>query len=235
MLEMIEGAILASLYRAVRFYVVAFCVAILGNPGAARAQQFSADIVVQRDAATTPAGRLRILDGKVRIETPEFADGFFLVDAAKPSAYFVRPGARIYMEARQSSQLTRLLVPVDPDDPCRRWQAMAHLAGLADNGDWRCERTGEEMIQGRNAAVFHAVSGAGSGFVGWIDRARRIPLRIGREDGTVIAVENIKDGPQSASSFELPPGFRKFSPEALIEQIKQSDVWVADQKDKPER
>ena len=56
-----------------------------------------------------------------------------------------------------------------------------------------------------------------------------------REDGTVIAIENIKDEPQSVSLFELPPGFRKFSPEALIEQIKQSDVWVADQKDKPER
>jgi hypothetical protein len=190
---------------------------------------------VQRDAATTPAGRLRVLDGKIRIETPEFADGFFLVDAAKPSAYFVRPGARVYMDARQSSQLTRLLVPVDPDEPCRRWQAMAHLAGLADNGDWRCERAGEEMILGRRAAVFRAVSGTGSAFFGWIDRERRIPLRIKREDGTVIAVENIKDGPQSASSFELPAGFRKFSPEALIEQIKQSDVWVADQKDKPQR
>ncbi|WP_052833177.1 hypothetical protein [Bradyrhizobium sp. LTSP885] len=232
---MIESAILAPLYRTVRFWVVAFGVAILGGLGAARAQQFSADIVVQRDAATTPAGRLRLLDGKIRIETPEFADGFFLVDAAKPSAYFVRPGAGIYMDARQSSQLTRLLVPVDPDEPCRQWQAMAHLAGLADNGDWHCERTGEEMIQGRTTAVFHVVVGAGPAFFGWVDRERRIPLRIKREDGTVIAVENIRDEPQSASSFELPAGFRKFSPEALIEQIKQSDVWVADQKDKPQR
>jgi hypothetical protein len=32
---------------------------------------------------------------------------------------------------------------------------------------------------------------------------------------------------QPASSFELPASYRKFNPEALIEQIKQSDVWVS--------
>jgi hypothetical protein len=32
--------------------------------------------------------------------------------------------------------------------------------------------------------------------------------------------------------FEPPSNFRKFSPEALIEQIKQSDVWVAGEQDR---
>src|SRR5580658_7647118 len=97
---------------------------------AAQAQPFSADIVTRHDDVSAPAGRLRVLDGKVRIETTEHPDGFFLVDTVKPSAYFVRPGARLYMEARQSSRLTRLFVPVDPDVPCRQWQAMARLAGM---------------------------------------------------------------------------------------------------------
>lgn len=217
------------LYQATWFGVVV--VGVLSGSLAAQAQQFSAAIVMQRGAATTPAGRLRALDGKVRIETPDFADGFFLLDAAKPSAYFVRPAARIYMDARQSSKLTRLLVPVDPDQPCRQWQAMAHLAGLAEQGDWRCERIGEEEIGGRHAAAFRVVTGSGELF-GWIDRVRKFPLRIKTEDGTIIALEQIKDEPQSAPLFEPPSNFRKFSPEALIEQIKQSDVWVAGEKDK---
>ena len=203
----------------------------MSGSATAQTQQFSADIVIQRGEATTPAGRLRVLDGKVRIEAAELADGFFLIDTAMPAAYFVRPGAHIYMDARQSSRLTRLLVPVDPDEPCRQWQAMAHLAGLTEQGDWRCERTGEELIDGRHANVFHAVSGSGQLF-GWIDPSRRFPLRIKTEDGTVIALEHLKDEPQSASLFEPPPNFRKFSPEALIERIKQSDVWVAGEKDK---
>jgi len=30
----------------------------------------------------------------------------------------------------------------------------------------------------------------------------------------------------AAELFEMPAGLRKFDPRALIEQIKQSDVWV---------
>ncbi|WP_407147101.1 hypothetical protein [Bradyrhizobium sp. ORS 86] len=230
---MMKDVIPAGLRRMMRSRIAAFGVALVASAVAAQAQQFSADIVVQRGAVSSPAGRLNVLGSKIRIETPEFADGFFLVDAAKPVAWFVRPVARIYMEARQSSQFTRLLVPVDPDDPCRQWQSMARLAGLEEGGEWRCERTGEDVIQGRNTTMVRAAPVAGPALLGWIDRERRFPLRIKSEDGTVISVENIRDEPQSAASFELPPRARKFSPEALIEQIKQSDVWVADQKPEP--
>jgi hypothetical protein len=226
MFVMIKGVMFIRLYRAALFVA-----GMLGGSIAAQAQQFSADIVMRRQAASMPAGRLRALDGKVRIETPEFADGFFSVDTTKLSAYFVRPAARIYMDARQSSELTRLFVPVDPDGPCRQWQAMAHLAGLPEQGDWRCERTGEENIDGHQVNGFHAVFGSAQ-ISGWIDRSRKFPLRIKTEDGSVITLEQIKDEPQDASLFEPPSNFRKFSPEALIERIKQSDVWVAGEKDK---
>lgn len=194
---------------------------------AAQDQQFSADIVTRHGDVSAPAGRLRVQGGSVRIETAEHTDGFFLIDTAKPSAYFVRPAARIYMDARQSSRLTRLFVPVDPDAPCLQWQAMARLAGVADEGEWRCERAGEETIDGHSTVAFRALSAAGEEVVGWIDRERKFPLRIKTGDGTLVTLEQIKDEPQPASSFELPANIRKFSPEALIEKIKQSDVWVA--------
>jgi hypothetical protein len=198
---------------------------------AAHAEQFSADLVIVRhDGAAAPAGKLHVLDDKVRLETSELADGFFLIDGARPAAYFVRPAARVFMDARQSSQLTRMFVPVDPDNPCRQWQAMAKLASLTDQGDWRCERAGEEIIGGRNAVEYRAVSGSGPQLVGWIDTARKFPLRIKTKDGAVITAENIRDEPQPAPLFEIPAGFRKFDPQALIKQIRQSDVWVAGQK-----
>lgn len=194
---------------------------------AAQAQQFSADIVTRHDDVSAPAGRLSVLDDKVRIETTELPDGFFVVDAAKPSAYFVRPAAHIYMDARQSSRLTRLFVPVKLNAPCRQWQAMAAVARVAEQNEWRCERMREEIIDGRNTVAFRVLSGAGREYYAWIDRDRQFPLRIKTEDGTLIALEQIKDGPQPASSFEIPANARKFSPEALIERIKQSDVWVS--------
>ena len=194
---------------------------------AAQAQPFSADIVTRHDDVSMRAGRLSVRDGRVRIETAEHPDGFFLVDTVKPQAWFVRPGARVYMEARQSSRLTRTFVPLDPDAPCSQWQAMARLAGGGDKDEWRCERTGIETIDGHSTVAFRALSKTGEAFVGWIDRERRFPLRIRYGDGTLITLEQIKDEPQPASSFELPDAYGKFSPEALIERIRQSDVWVA--------
>jgi hypothetical protein len=197
---------------------------------AAHAQQFSADLVVMQPdsgVAAAPAGKLHVLDDKVRLETPEMANGFFLIDGAGPTAYFVRPATRVFMDAGQSSRLSRLFVPVDPADPCRRWQAMAKLAGSADRGDWRCERTGEETIGGQSTVAYRAVPAPGRELVGWIDAARKFPLRIKTEDGAVVTAENIRDEPQPAQLFEIASGFRKFDPQALIQRIKQSDVWVA--------
>ena len=45
-------------------------------------------------------------------------------------------------------------------------------------------------------------------------------------DGTAVDLKNIQEQPQPASLFEIPPGYRKFDPKALLERIKQSDVWV---------
>jgi hypothetical protein len=199
----------------------------------ARAQSFSADLVIapHDGAAAVPAGKLYVSRTNVRLETPELADGFFLIDAGAPSAYFVRPSMRTFMDARQSSRLTQWFVPVDPDNPCRRWQAMAKLAGMADTGDWHCERMGEEKIGDQRAIGWRAIMSPGQEIAGWIDAARKFPLRIKTEDGAIITTENIRDEPQSVQLFEIAAGFRKFDPRILIERIKQSDVWVAGDKE----
>jgi hypothetical protein len=195
-------------------------------------QEFSADLVTTNgNGAAMAAGKLRVTSDKVRIETPEFADGFFLIDGAKPTAFFVRPAARTFMEARQSSRLTQVFVRVDPEAPCRAWQAMATAAGVADQGGWRCERAGEEMIDGHRAIAYRAASPRGKEFVGWIDPVRKFPLRIKSEVGATVTAQDIRDEPQPAQLFEIPTGFRKFDPQILIQRIKQSDVWVGDEKD----
>jgi hypothetical protein len=198
----------------------------------ARAQQFSADLVVtQSDGVMAPAGKLRVFDGRVRIETPELADGFFIIDSKQPAATFVRPAARVFMDARQSSRLTRLFVPVDPADPCQQWQAMAKVAGVADRGDWRCEQLGQATIDEHDVIAYRAVSAPGREFLGWIDPARKFPLRIKTGDGGVISAQNVRDEPLTAEMFEIPSGFRKFDPQILLRRIKQSDLWVGGQED----
>jgi hypothetical protein len=230
---MMEGPMIVMPSNRAWLSLLALVGFLLCGRAPAQAQQFSADLVTTRGdgAAAVPAGKLRVFNDKVRLEAPELADGFFLIDGARPTAYFVRPAARVFMDARQSSRLTRIFVQVDPSDPCPQWQAMARLAGAADQGDWRCERAGEGAIGGRSTTAYRAVSASGRELFGWIDAVRKFPLRIKTEDGAIITAENIRDEPQPVQLFEIPSGFRKFDPQILIQRIKQSDVWVGDEHD----
>ncbi|WP_245452859.1 hypothetical protein [Bradyrhizobium sp. C9] len=204
-----------------------FAMAVVANaPVPAAAQQFSADLLARKDDTVTAMGTLRVSDRKARIDPAALPDGFFLLDTAKPAAYFVRPAAHVYMKAMQSSPLTQLFIPVDPSDPCRQWLAMAQLSAAVDLATWHCQRDGEEAIAGRNTDIYRVAAPSGLSFTGWVDRARRFPVQIRTADGTVIAADRIRDEPQPAQIFEIPAGLRKFDPQALIRRIQQSDVWV---------
>ena len=225
---MIESSGLVLRPNRLWFGLLAVIVFVVAGAVQSQAQQFSAELVgAQGNAGAVSSGHVRVLGDKVRLETSEIADGFFLTDGTKPAATFVRPRTREFMEARQTSLLALTFVTVDPDDPCRQWQAMAQQAGL-EAQDWRCQRLGEEMIEGRNTIAYRAVSASGRQLLGWIDRERRFPLRVKTEDGTIVTAEHVRDEPQPAELFEIPPGFRKFDPQVLIDRIKQSDVWVAE-------
>jgi hypothetical protein len=195
---------------------------------AAQAGEFSADIV-KRDAAGLAIGaaaKLYVSNHQVRIETPETAAGFLLIDADAGTTYFVRPAQRIFMDAKQSSLLTQIFVPVDAKDPCPRWQAAAGTAGVPNaGGEWRCARIDDEFVGDRRATLYHVASAA-SASRRWIDSDLEFPVKLLAADGTTIALEHIRIEAQPAGLFDLPPGFRKLDPRALIERIKHSDAWV---------
>ncbi|WP_315834369.1 hypothetical protein [Bradyrhizobium prioriisuperbiae] len=214
-------------------YPTLACAVLFGVVGglfsaSASAQQFSADLVTMSDhgGAESRTAKLWVSGDKVRIETPDFADGFFLVEATD-HAYFARPVVRTFMDARQSSRLTQMFVSVDPSDPCRQWQDMAKLSGATEQGEgWHCERTGQATIDGRSVDVVRATVPPHRTIVGWIDPELRFPLKIRMDDGLTISAANLRQAPQPAEMFEIPATFRKFDPRLLIERIKQSDVWV---------
>src|SRR5258708_39632402 len=86
----------------------------------AEAQESSADLLRTAAAGRPDArsGKVFVSNRHVRIETPDLPDGFFIVDGDRDAAYFVRPAQRLFMDAKQSSSLTQILVPVDVRDPC---------------------------------------------------------------------------------------------------------------------
>jgi hypothetical protein len=204
---------------------------VLAQSGIAHAQAFVGDLVVVKPGGhvRAPLGRVAVSDGRIRLETRDLADGFFIVDVDRPSSIFVRPAQRVFMDARRSSALTQVFVPVDPDDACRRWRVMERVAGpslMPASGEWRCERVGPELVDGRETVKYRTISQQGQQSDRWIDVVRRFPIRLDTADGAVVIVDSIVDGPQLPSLFDTPDGFTKFDPLELLERIKQSDVWV---------
>jgi hypothetical protein len=188
--------------------------------------EFSADIV-SRDAngvQSGATGKLYVANSQVRIETPEAAAGFFLIDGQADTALFVRPAQQIFTDARQSSRLTRLFIPVDPNNPCPQWQAAAKSAGVADS-EWHCQVIGTAVLDGRPTTECRVTS-VQDASRRWIDASVGFPVRVRMDDGTSVTLENVRVGAQSADLFAIPATYRKLDPRALIERIKHSDVWV---------
>jgi hypothetical protein len=190
-------------------------------------REFSADIV-SRDAAGALLGgsaRLYASGRRVRIETPDAPAGFFLIGGDSAAALFVGTTQRVFMDAKQSTRLTQIFVPVDPRDPCPQWRAAAQNAGVPGaGGDWRCTRaTGGG---GGGAIEYRVDSPNRNSSRRWIDPRLEFPVKLKAADGGTIALENIRVEAQPASLFAIPAGFRKFDPQGLIDRIKHSDVWA---------
>ena len=201
--------------------------ALLGPP--ASAQQFSADLIV-KSAQRQPAaatGKLYVGGTAVLAEIPGFSSGRFLIDIGADAAFFVIPPQRIFMDAKESSRLTQILVAVDPRDPCEAWQAMAKVAGVADRGaHWQCHLLGADAAGGHAALKYRAISPRGDVDYAWIDPQLKFAVEFQFADGGGFALDHIREGTQPAALFTIPTDYRKFDPQRLIERIKQSDVWV---------
>jgi hypothetical protein len=142
---------------------------------------------------------------------------------------------RVFMDAKQSTRLTQIFVPVDPRDPCPQWRAAAQNAGVPGaRGDWRCARAagagagaGSGANANANGAIEYRVDSPDQNSnLRWIDPRLGFPVKLKAADGGTIALENIRVEAQPANLFAIPAGFRKFDPQGLIDRIKHNDVWV---------
>jgi len=191
-------------------------------------QEFSADIV-RRDAggaASGPVAKLHVSRQKTRIDSVDAPGGFFITDGDAGTAFFVRPAQHVYMDAKQSTPLTQIFVPVDPQDPCRQWETAARIAGAAIAPDWQCTRTGTTMIENHPLFEYQVLSPGHTSSQRWIGSALGFPVRSQAADGSTLSLENIRIESQPLSLFSVPPDYRKLDPQALIERIKHSDVWA---------
>lgn len=185
---------------------------------------FSADIVTHdaSGAVVSAGARLYVSRGKVRIDPPDATAGFFLVDTKSTHALFVRPSQHAYMDARQSTRLTQLFLPIDPNNPCELWQTAARTAGTQSaNDDWSCER----VNAGRNVGYIVGSTPENS-TQRWIDPDLSFPIKVRTAEGTTLELQHIKKEPQPPELFVVPSGYQKTDPRAPNNRSKPGDVWA---------
>ena len=99
--------------RTIHRRVIALCAAF-ALAHSAHASEFSAEIV-SRDAAGSPVGvpaKIYVSNRLVRIETPEAADGFFLIDADAGVVRVNQPGSRFSLHSITKIESRLLLAHV---------------------------------------------------------------------------------------------------------------------------
>jgi len=185
---------------------------------AARAQApspFSADLKTSSPQGFETTGNIYFSGNKVRVETnlpareaagsrPAMGPhtGIFITDLAQKVSYMVMPQQHMYMEMHADQIGGRRRFP--------DWKMYDRANPCANEPDTTCKKVGPEVINGRNCdrwELAHKNSGGTSTV--WIDQKTGIPVKRQAADGMVFELENIKEGPQPDSLFEVPPGYQK--------------------------
>lgn len=211
-----EGA-----FRAMRS-AFAGCVTVLvwmlvsGAP--ARAQvplpQFSADVM-------TPSGtpdKLYVGSGKVRIEhLQDQRPVIFIVDLGTQAGVMLDPTQKMYRAGMTPGLAAyfALLQPIDPGNPCPRLRQIAQAAVSASKLKvLECKNIGGETVNGRRTVKWVGTSQTGqfpprTGYF-WIDPPLHFIVKSQNADGSgLFELRNIKEAPQPAGLFEIPPGYQK--------------------------
>ncbi|MGZ4822306.1 MAG: DUF4412 domain-containing protein [Terriglobales bacterium] len=128
-------------------------------------------------------------------------DASNIKNIGKKTSYVVMHEQRMYMEMNVDNPMSRRMSnsdikPFDSNHPC------------ADREGYTCTRLGSETVNGRSCDKWE-VKGPDGNSTLWIDQKLHFPIRSVSSNGHTFDLINVKEGPQPASVFEVPAGYRK--------------------------
>ncbi len=168
--------------------------------------QFSADMSIHNARGEDVKGKLYF--GGLKYRTDMDARGHSvsnISDLNAKKSYTLMNDQKMYME----HDLNRPAGPMgrgprmpdikeyDPSNPC------ANQEGVT------CKKVGTETVNGRSCDVWQFDKGGKKESTTWVDQKLHVPVKTVHEDGTTFELSNIKEGPQPASVFEIPPDYQK--------------------------
>jgi hypothetical protein len=190
---------------------------------AQRPQPFSADFATTSASGMKTTGKWFFSPPKMRMDMTTPAQGkgnspfggnvSMIIDGTTKTSYMLMPQMQMYMEmqaegSRDTQGMRNLESLTHGVDPC------------GGRTDATCKKVGTETVNGRSCDKWEMTDKNSHKSTVWIDQKLIAPVRVVEDNGSVTDFTNIKEGPQDASLFVVPPGYHKFDAGAFARPSK---------------
>jgi hypothetical protein len=181
----------------------------------ALAQEFSADLVRQKPAGAAKS-KVFVSKERVRMETEGQAHpNYVLLNLAQRRSSMVLPDNKTYIlsPAGQVPSSIPFFTIDDPDNACPEWEKSVQKPKT-------CKKVGNDTVEGRSTVKYTGVAGNGDSGTAWVDRKLHFPIKWEGEKGAA-ELQNIQEGPQAATLFQIPSDYEKMDVTAARAQSKK--------------
>ena len=182
---------------------------ILGSLAMAQTE-FSAD-VVDHNPHRQSKGPTKVYFGKNKMRFDAVGDareggGSVIFDLKNENWLVLMPQQHMYMEMpafmMESRGIFHFFQTGDAGDACADWLK------LDANKGGTCHKVGSETVNGRSTVKYEGTNAKGEPGAAWFDSKLRFPVKWDGKNGSG-EMQNIQEGPQPASLFEIPAGYTK--------------------------
>ncbi len=185
--------------------IVGTAAPVLAQIQLANLPQFSGDMQMTGHGGREVTGKMYFGGTRMRMDMSMMGgerESVMIFDLPKQTTYMLMPQQNMYMEfAAQTGGRRRGpnfsdMKPYDPNNPCANEQGVT------------CKKLGTETVNGRTCDKWE-FTGANGTRTTWIDQKLHFPIKNQGAEGNTWELKNIKEGPQSASLFEIPSNYQK--------------------------
>lgn len=166
---------------------------------------FSADMIMHSQRGDMK-GKMFFAGPKIRMDMQSPGGSISnITDISAKKNYMLMHNSAMYMEhdldkpyPMGRSPRTPVIREFDPSNPC------------ANRPEMTCKKVGSETVNGRDCEKWEFSKGGQLDETNWIDKKLHVPVKSVQADGTSWELQNIKEGAQPATRFEIPSGYQKF-------------------------
>jgi len=181
---------------------------------AANAQDFSADMVSEKSDDGGTKGKVYVSGDKMRFESTRANErgGVMIWNTAENKRVVLMPERKLYMDFGDvmPGSIMSFWRPTNIENACPEWQRAAQQWKDNDNKIASCNKVGHDVVNGRPAVKYEGTSMDGKKSQVWLDVKVRAVVKAVNNEGGGMELQNIQQGSQPASLFEVPSDYQKF-------------------------